>query len=526
MGGVFLFTGMLYFFKLAIDEGWLPPAARVAVGLIVGITALFIGYSRYKRKLTLTAELVSGLGSAIVYATIAYASFSEDIQWSANALFISMIAFTSVVTIVGVKYNMRWLSVISIIGGLITPIVIKAPEQQIFVLFLYVFILNAVSLYLSTAKSWPELRVLPFVVTCIIYITYYVYFDPESWQQPIFYISSLFVVYFIGLLISALREGNSFDGLNLYLGLINAINFIFWSIFILNTFSVPYSVPTLFVGSLYIISSLFIYNRDQGSKLAWGAHFLLGIILVSIAGADLASNYRYAGMHYAINSAIWLTLAVTVYWAGRYTKLIVAEYIAMIAWLLILLQWYTVAWDVHWVRWFGVEYIPFLNPGALVWIGLAAAGFAFAREFQRRATSKDAADENAGVIALALAIASHIVVGGLLTIQIQNFWDAYNVTFIKDYIVLSISWVIYAMVLFLWGSSTDQKPFRWMGSVVLILTSIKVFVIDLAGASTIYIVSFLMLMGLITLAISRIDHNWRKKKLQEAIENNELNQNR
>jgi hypothetical protein len=31
LGGLFLFSAMLYFFNLIIKEGWLPPAARVAI---------------------------------------------------------------------------------------------------------------------------------------------------------------------------------------------------------------------------------------------------------------------------------------------------------------------------------------------------------------------------------------------------------------------------------------------------------------------------------------------------------------
>ena len=97
LGGLFLFSAFLYFFKMAFEEGWLPPAARVAIRLAAGATALYYGYSKYRRDTTLSAELLAGLGSAIVYAAIAYASFSTEILWSANALFISVLSFSCLV---------------------------------------------------------------------------------------------------------------------------------------------------------------------------------------------------------------------------------------------------------------------------------------------------------------------------------------------------------------------------------------------------------------------------------------------
>lgn len=153
LGGTFLFSAMLYFFRLIISEGWLPPAARVAIGLLAGTTLIYYGYIKYKSKVNLAAELLSGLGSAVVYATFAYASFSSEINWSVNAIIIAMISFTGVIAYLGYKLEMRKLSFIALLGGLITPIVLKAPEQQVFALFLYMLILNAFALYLSASKK-------------------------------------------------------------------------------------------------------------------------------------------------------------------------------------------------------------------------------------------------------------------------------------------------------------------------------------------------------------------------------------
>jgi uncharacterized membrane protein len=513
LGGTFLFAAMLYFFKLAISEGWLPPAARVAIGLLAGTTLIYYGYAKYKLNANLSTELLSGLGSAVVYATLAYASFSFEINWSTNALTIAMLSFTSLITYIAYKLEMRKLAFIAILGGLITPIILKAPEQQIFVLFLYVLILNVFALYLSASKEWLELRVMSFLVTVAIYITYYIYFEPMQWQEPMMYISIFFVVYFLGLMTSGLYDKEKFEGLNLWMSIINAINFVFWSIFILSSFAVPYAVPTLIVGLLFILSSAFIQKRVGSSALPTIFYFLLGVILISIAGSDLAAKFQEKGMHHVINVSIWLFLTALIFIASLRSKVYFAKYIAIAAWIFTFIHWYAVAWDVEWVRWFGVEFIPFVNPGALVWIGLAITGFIFSESFRgKEKTSKEFPYENKNDwVALALALASHSVVGGLLTLQIQNTWEAYQLEFVSLNIFLSISWMVYALGLFLWGAYADQIPFRLMGSVVIIMTSVKVFLMDLRGASTIYMASFLLILGILVLVIARIDKYWREK---------------
>jgi uncharacterized membrane protein len=521
LGGLFLFSAMLYFFNLIISEGWLPPAARVAIGLLAGTTLIYYGYVKYKVRANLSTELLAGLGSAVVYATFAYAGFSVEINWSVNAIIIAMLSFTGLIAYIGYTQEMRKLSFIALLGGLVTPIVLKAPEEQIFVLFLYVLILNAFGLYLSAVKKWPELRLMSFLVTMAIYITYYVYFEPMSWQKPMFYISVFFVVYFAGLMIAGYYEKEKFEGLNLWMNLINAINFVFWSIFILNSFTVPYALPTLLVGILFIISSAFIQKKAGITAIPTIFYFLLGVILISISGSELATNFHEKGMHHVINVSIWLFLTVIIFTAGRFTKVSFARYLAIAAWTFTFFYWYVVAWDVEWVRWFGLEFIPFINPGALVWIGLAITGFVFSDYFRDKGDKKCTFpyDNRNDWVALALALASHSVVGGLLTIQIQNTWDAYQLEFVSVNIFLSISWMVYALALFAWGAYANQLPFRFMGSAVIIVTSIKVFLEDIRGSSNIYIALFLLVIGLIVLLIARIDKYWREKHKDQQATN-------
>ncbi|WP_224995290.1 DUF2339 domain-containing protein [Cesiribacter sp. SM1] len=522
LGILFVFLAFLYFLKLAIDEAWVPPVARVAIGLVLGVSGAFAGYWLYRKEPSRKAEAIAGFGLSLLYATFAYASFSKDILWSPNTLFISIVATTLAISWVGMQYKMRILIFMCVLGGLLTPLIIQAPESQVWLLFFYVFALNAMAIYLSATQDWKELRIMSFAVTVVIYSLYYLYFDPMSWGEPFFYLTAFFVTYFAGLLLASWRRNKDFEGLNLYLSLLNAINFAFWSIFILEQFTLAYTGPALIIGLTFIAAGAFIYRLSASGQptthrmsvhqmVAPLLYAVLGVVVIAIAVNDLGHHYTVAGMHYVISTAIWLFLIVLFFAAGHLVKSRAAQQISMAAWGILMLYWFSHAWNVEWVSWFGLPFIPFLNPGALVWVALAASGFVMSRLLMRYAAQEQDAGGDAYFLektSMFLGVASHVVVGGLLTVQIQNIWQAYEVAFISLNLTLSIVWMVYALLLFLWGAFTKVMVFRLLGTAVLLATSIKIFFWDLSQASSIQKVVFLLVAGGLTLLIAWVNKRW------------------
>jgi uncharacterized membrane protein len=518
LGTTFLFLSFLYFLKLAFDMNWIPPVGRASLGLAIGLTCSFIGYTLYKRSKTLLSEIVAGLGVSVMFATFAYASFSDQISWSTNTLLISMISLGGLVTVVGYKINMRILVAVSLFGGLLTPLIIRANPDQDFLLFVYVLVINLVALYLSVSKRWQELRVISFFTTVVIYTSYYVLFEPESWNRPFFYASSLFLVYMVGLSWASWHAKDNFEGLNLYMGLINAIHFVFWSILIFDNFSIPYAIPTLIVGTVFVITGLTIYRFSPTSLLPATAYLFLGMVVIAIAGGDLGRLFETPGMHHVINTSIWLIMISFVYLIGIHFKNESVQFFASLGWAALTIFWYTVAWNVEWVRWFGVNYIPFINPGALVWIAITLMGLYMARTIIYKEAGKDLSE----FFRVAIGVVSQIVIGGLLTIQLDNAWVAYDIRMLDLSLVLSVVWTIHALLIFLWGSWNKSTVFRILGSLVLVVVSFKVFFFDLQGQATMHKVFALMAMGGITLAISWIHRKWADDEEQLVADDNTI----
>lgn len=516
LGVIFMFTAFVYFLKHAIEHHWLPPVARVALGLALGVSGMFLGFHFYNKNKTWTAQLVAGLGLAVNYATISYASMSERVMWSSNTLFIVMVALTSLITWASFTYKLRILSFISILGGLLTPLFLQAHESQVWMLFFFVLILNAVSLYLSAVMKWKELRIMSFFVTLIVYLTYYILFDPIHWGQPFFYISTFFLVYMGGLFLASWYNNRDFEGLNMYLGLLNAINYVLWSIFILSNFELSYAYPTILTGIIFLIMAVSIFFASGKKLLAPGVFFFLGILVIAVAGGDLGIHYATKGMQYVVLTTVWMFLITMVYGLSVIVKIEKLKTISILAMGGLLINWFFHAWDVEWVMWFGFKFIPFINPGALVWIGFASIGFYLSKTFLNQH------DEGKTTLSRVAAIVSHVVVGGLLTIQILNLWDAYEINKVSLKLTISIVWMLYAILIFLWGMFSKDLVYKSFASAVVVITSVKVFFFDLLGASSIDKVIFLIIIGALTFLLAFLNKKMEEKDkvvIQEDLDN-------
>ena len=501
LGMLFLFLAFLYFLKMAIDQNWIPPLVRAMAGIVAGTACMFGGYLLFRKEKKISAEVIAGFGISLVFATFAYTSFSSAIHWSVNSLFISVLALSGIATWVSYRFNLRILMFISIFGGLMAPVVLKAGETQIMSLFLYLTIVNIASIAISTSKNWNEIRVMSFIITVINYTTYYVLFNPASWGKPFFYISSFFVVYMAGFLVASFVQKDRFLGLNLFMGVLNAINYVFWSVFIFNSFDISYAYATIIAGGLYLLIGALIYFLSGKSIVPSIIYFGMGVILLAISGGEMKS-FSANGLNYAMSSAIWLSLCGLLFVTSIFTKREELKYISIGSWVILLIYWLCVAWDVKWVNWFGVSYIPFINPGALIWIALAFMGFVYSIAIEKR---------NPG-ISLTFGLISHVITGGLFTIQISNAWDAYSISVVSVNLAMSVSWAIYALSIFIWGAYKRNIIFRIFGSIVIIVTALKVFIFDLSGDSSIYKVICLAILGVTIVFIGFINQRWSQKE--------------
>jgi hypothetical protein len=306
----------------------------------------------------------------------------------------------------------------------------------------------------------------------------------------------------VGITISSWKQEKNELGINQYLSILNAINFVFWSNYIFAAFEIPHTLPMLIVGIFFLsIGALMYLFKEKQFSLSNGSYLGIGLIVMAIACSDTVLILGN-GLNYAVNCSIWLVLIGFAFALGKQHKNPAILFGSYIGFFLLSTYWYSVAWNVEWTTILGIKYIPFLNAGALVWIGLALMGFYFSKYELTKTENKHPKHQK--TIASALATISHLIVGGLLTVQISNLWEAYEITFLKEQLAMSICWFVYALMIYLWSNYSQHVFFKYFGAIVIGITTLKVFLLDLSGAASIQKVVLLAIIGAITLIIGKV----------------------
>ncbi|QJD82160.1 DUF2339 domain-containing protein [Cohnella herbarum] len=508
LGVLFILAAFVTLFKYSIDQGWITDSMKIGFGLLSGSALCVAGLALANRnnKWISSVQIMIGLGACILYATFSFAGIYYGL-WSPMTVLIGMAAVTAGVSVYAYRFDSRLLMNIALAGGLLSPLFMQPETDQVFTLFLYLFVLNSAFFFLSIAKKWSELRIHAFFGTWIVYAVYFVHFVPSTeglWSMPFRYAVAAFVFYLIGFLISSWINNRCFDGWNLYLSLANGVLFGCWSIVILHG-DLHYAYILALIGIVYMGSGAVIYKLTKQVQTASASHAIGGLLLLLMAASNLGSGLDAKPI---INVFVWGGIAAALAIAGQIKRLPVASLMSIAIWLIVGCYWFVVTWETLRGEWFGT-FIPFLNWGALAWMLLAAIGFYFSAKGIVFAMS--AANEK--LLSNLFALFAHLIVGGLLTVQIENVFIVYfdDSTDRLLQLSLSVSWGIYAMLLFLWGAYRQQMLFRIFGAIVLLIVASKAIFMDLDSENMIYKVVALLILGGISFLITWINGKWKKE---------------
>ncbi|WP_199617119.1 DUF2339 domain-containing protein [Paenibacillus alkalitolerans] len=506
LGITFILFAFVTLFQYTSEQGWLTDEIKIGIGLLLGSGLVVGGYALLqKTAFAALSEMVSGLGFAVLYTTFSFAGIYFDL-WNPMTVFLCMVGVTAVLGLYSYRFHSRLLMNVGLAGALISPVVMRPETDQVFTLFLYLFVINAVFFALSIYKRWPELRSVAFAGTWLMFAVYYFHFSPdldEIWHVPFRYAAAAFLFYVIAFFVSSWRNNLKFEGSNLYLGIANAVLFGLWSVTILEHFAAP-SVPLLGMGVIYLTLGWAVYRLSGRAATAPVLTKLLGgALLLLIAAAQFGGSLEAKPL---IDVIFWELVAVLLVAAGQWKRIDILKGLSVFVWLCAGSYWFFTTWEAPIGEWFGT-FIPFLNWGAVAWIILAGIGFYYSMRVRFSNTN----ERDNRVLAVCWSILSHMVVGGLLTVQTINLFEAYDSLnhAVSLNLTLSIAWGIYSVLLFLWGAYSRQNAFRIFGSAVLAVVAVKALFFDMIDEDSLYRIVVLLVLGLLCFAVTWINMKWK-----------------
>ncbi|MDE2312303.1 MAG: DUF2339 domain-containing protein [Patescibacteria group bacterium] len=159
--------GVVFFYKYAIDQGWISEWMRVCFGFAVGGLFVVLG-ELWKNKYPKYAYAISGGGILILDFTI-FAAFNFYSLFP-QALAIGLMAMVSALAVwLSIKRNSLALAVLGIAGAYAAPVLLSTGSNQQGLWLTYVTLLNVAVLAVGFRKFWVELLTFAFIGSVVVF---------------------------------------------------------------------------------------------------------------------------------------------------------------------------------------------------------------------------------------------------------------------------------------------------------------------------------------------------------------------
>jgi uncharacterized membrane protein len=323
--------------KYAIDHQLISPLTRIILGYLVGFGLLFFAVRLKAKYENFSAVLLSG-SMAIMYF-VTYAAFSFYNLYPQVVAFILMVIFTVFTVTAALRYNREIIAIIGLVGACAVPFLLSEGSENVVILFSYIAIINAGILVIAVKKYWKPLYFSAFVLTWLIYFSWYFvnFKSDKDFVLALIFLFIFFIIFYLTFLSYKLIRKEKFDIFDILLLLSNS--FIFYGIgySILKDHQPGENMLGLFTAGnalIHFIVSAVIYRNKLADKNLF--YLVSGLVVVFIT---IAIPVQWNGNWVTL---LWICEAALLFSIGRTRSASVYEYIS---YPLLLLSFLSIAED-------------------------------------------------------------------------------------------------------------------------------------------------------------------------------------
>ena len=320
IAGIALVLAAVFFLRYSMDQGWLVPPIRVAIGVITGIALLVVCDLKAARRYPVTANAMDAAAIAILFSTF----FAAHALWNlipAAVAFALLALVTAVAVLLSIRRESLFIAVLGLLGGFATPVLLSTGENRPIPLFAYLLLLNVGLAWVAARQRWSILSILTLIFTTIYQWGWVVRFLSASQLSLAMGIFLVFAATgFVAFVFSARSSGEPLEGRTLaQFGLAAAVMPLIFAAYLA---AVPaYGArPGLLFGFLLIVDTgLLAVTIARGEELA---HALGGVAAVLVFAVWLAMSYAPGAWTIAIASVSVFVVffAVAPIVAARFSK--------------------------------------------------------------------------------------------------------------------------------------------------------------------------------------------------------------
>jgi uncharacterized membrane protein len=476
-----LLFGTAFFLRYAYENQWIGPVGRVAVGVLAGAGLLFGGWKYHRRDWRVFSQMLSSAGVVVLYLAVfsAFGYYQLVPQRVAGAFMLAVIVESA---LLAVLYRAPALAWMSLIGGLLTPLLMESESDQYQALFVYLAALSAGTVVLAHWKNWFGMGTVALLgVQGIFWLWHHGNYHPEKLGWAIGFqaaVYGLFIAHSLAAHVFSPRRANYED---LFRLLVNAFLW-FTAAFVLLRADGREWMGLLAVGmaAVYILLGRVILLRRPDDDRQ-----LLTALAAAVGFVALAFPIQADAQWVAFG---WAAEALALWWFGLRTRSAVLR--AMATGLMALAVVRLTTFDT-WNRSVDQFHLPVANQYALPALGVAAcllAAVSVSRRFWPRLVVAERIAIGAG------AVGGVLLLWLVLSVDVSDFFRARAMNDPGEVVrwrwlgqmTLSALWAGYAMAVLAAGFAKRVPPLRWTALILFAVTIGKVILFDMSGLAEFY----------------------------------------
>lgn len=300
-GGAVTLLGIVFFFVLAVERGWIGPVARVALG--AGVSAVVLASALELRRRfgdTYASLSAAGVGIAGFYATLLAATALYDLVPSLLAV-AGAAAIAAVGGLIAWRWNSETLASLGLLGAILAPVAIAIQGDLTPLGVGFAGLVLAAATAVAVLRTWRGLHLA--AIACAAPQAVALVIDDPSNTVP--------VVFAIWLVLAVVP---------VWLALRSRLTYMPAALLMFSATFGGYSAGVLFGGNTqgyvllavalaYGASGTALYRRDRDTaSLLWA----IGLTLAAIGAASLASG--------ATLTIVWAAEAAVLAWLAQRIK--------------------------------------------------------------------------------------------------------------------------------------------------------------------------------------------------------------
>ena len=500
IGIVALLIAVSYFLKLAFDNNWIGPTGRVAIGILLGAIMLPWSHWLHGRSYTYFSEGIAALGEATLFLSV-WAGCQYYSLYSRSAGFAAMIAVTLAMAAIAIGRNSQGIAVMSLLGGLLAPILASSGKDEQVLLFTYLFLLGAGALVMVAKNQWNSLVPIAFIGTQLYFWGWYnQFFHRGTPLERTVAFASLFFLLYSYLPVRKAIEGIAFQKVDTLVVLLSEFAYS-GALFVLLWPDDKWPLTLLFVtlAAAHVAVARFVPAPKPGPS-ATARLLFAGLALTYIT---LAIPVRFEGQWITLSFAVEGAILV---WTGFRT---VSNFLRQAGYFLL---------AVSALR---LLFLPpdggafFLNARFAAYaVVIACFGVALGAARSHRANIEGRERSEIGLLGAAINVYAMIALS-------LEFWDYFGKVStgmdatLARHLSLSILWTGYATALIIFGVQNKSALTRWQGLALFGLVVGKVFLYDLSFLERAYRILSFLVLGAVLLSVSFF---YQRRLARERVE--------